>query len=161
MPDYTDRHASAGLAVKLPKIECWPNQFPGYQITILIPEYTSVCPKTGLPDFGTITILYQPDKLCVELKSLKHYITGYRNLGIFYENAVNRILRDFVAAVAPMEATVRGEFNVRGGMKSIIEARYKIQNTSKPASTSSAPARQGSKKTKAIRGSQFTVHGSQ
>lgn len=124
MPGYTEEHARAGLDVRLPKIETWPNQFPSYEITIAIPEYTSVCPKTGLPDFGTITIRYQPDQRCLELKSLKYYILAYRSLGIFYENAVNRILRDIVAAARPVWAEVHGEFNVRGGMKSTIEARY-------------------------------------
>jgi 7-cyano-7-deazaguanine reductase len=124
MTAYTDEHARAGLDAELPKIECWPNQFSGYEITIVVPEYTSVCPKTGLPDFGTITIRYQPDQLCVELKSLKCYLLAYRNLGIFYENAINRILNDFVAACQPLWAEVKGEFNVRGGMKSIIQARY-------------------------------------
>ena len=124
MPGYTEEHARSGLNARLPKIDTWPNQFPSYQITISIPEYTSVCPKTGLPDFGTITIRYQPDRRCLELKSLKYYILAYRSLGIFYENAVNRILRDVVAATRPVWAEVRGEFNVRGGMKSIIEVRY-------------------------------------
>ena len=124
MPAYTAEHARSGLDAKLPKIETWPNQFPGYEITISIPEYTSVCPKTGLPDFGTITIQYGPDRRCLELKSLKCYIVAYRSLGIFYENAVNRILKDVVAATNPIWATVTGEFNVRGGMKSTITARY-------------------------------------
>lgn len=124
MTDYTEQHARAGLDAELPPIDCWPNQFPGYEITIIIPEFTSVCPKTGLPDFGTITIRYQPRDLCIELKSLKYYILGYRSLGIFYENAVNRILKDVVAACRPAWAEVRGEFNVRGGMRSIIQARY-------------------------------------
>ena len=96
--DYTEEHAKAGIEADLPNIECWPNQFPGYDITIAIPEFTSICPKTGLPDFGTITIHYRPDRLCLELKSLKAYFTAYRNVGIFYENAVNRILRDIVKA---------------------------------------------------------------
>ncbi len=122
--DYTQDHARSGIDVPLPKIECFENQFKNYEITISIPEYTSVCPRTGLPDFGTITIRYVPGKWCVELKSLKMYILAYRNLGIFYENAVNRILRDFVEASKPLRATVIGEFNVRGGMKSIIEASY-------------------------------------
>ena len=124
MTDYTEEHARSGIDAKLPEIECWPNQFQGYEIGITIPEYTAVCPKTGLPDFGTIHIQYQPDKLCLELKSLKSYINAYRDLGIFYENAVNRILKDIVGACLPQWATVRGEFNVRGGMKSVIEARY-------------------------------------
>jgi len=124
MREYTKEHARSGIDVPLPKIECFENQFKNYEITISIPEFTSVCPRTGLPDFGTITIQYVPDKWCVELKSLKMYILGYRNLGIFYENAVNRILRDFVKACKPIRALVKGEFNVRGGMKSTIEASY-------------------------------------
>lgn len=124
MNQYDKSHAQSGLKVKLPKIEVWPNQFKGYEITISIPEYTSVCPRTNLPDFGTLTIRYLPDKVCLELKSLKYYILAYRNLGIFYENAVNRILNDIVIACRPKWATVTGEFNIRGGMKTIIEARY-------------------------------------
>jgi 7-cyano-7-deazaguanine reductase len=122
--DYTEDHARAGIQASLPEIECWPNQYPGYEISITIPEYTAVCPKTGLPDFGTITIEYWPDQLCLELKSLKSYINAYRDIGIFYENAVNRILQDIVKACRPNKAVVRGEFNVRGGMKSVIETRY-------------------------------------
>lgn len=124
MAGYKDTHARAGIDAPLPKIECFENQFKDYEITISIPEYTSVCPKSGLPDFGTITIRYIPGKWCVELKSLKEYILAYRNLGIFYENAVNRILRDMVKAARPVRAVVIGEFNVRGGMKSTIEAIY-------------------------------------
>lgn len=124
MPDYTRKEAEAGLKDKLPAIDTFPNQFPGYEIEIEIPEFTSVCPKTGLPDFGTITIRYVPDKYCLELKSLKMYILEYRNMGIFYENAVNRILEDIVAACKPVRASVTGDFNPRGGMKSVIEAHY-------------------------------------
>ena len=124
MPEYTDQHARSGLNTPLPKIACFENQFKDYEVTISIPEYTSICPRSGLPDFGTITIRYVPKKWCVELKSLKMYILAYRGLGIFYENAVNRILRDFVKACKPMWAIVTGEFNVRGGMKSVIEASY-------------------------------------
>lgn len=124
MSDYTPDHARSGIDAELPKLEVWPNQFRGYEITIQVPEYTSICPKTGLPDFGTITLRYVPDRVCLELKAFKGYILGYRSLGIFYENAVNRILRDVVGACQPVRALVRGEFNVRGGMKSIIEARH-------------------------------------
>ena len=124
MAGYTRDHARAGIDVPLPEIECFENQFKNYEITISIPEYTSVCPKSGLPDFGTLTIRYTPDQWCVELKSLKMYILAYRNLGIFYENAVNRILRDFIKASKPVRAVVTGEFNVRGGMRSTIEASY-------------------------------------
>jgi len=124
MLEYTKDHARAGIDIALPKIECFESQFKNYEITISIPEFTSVCPRTGLPDFGTIKIRYIPNQWCVELKSLKTYILAYRNLGIFYENAVNRILRDFVKASRPTQAVVTGEFNVRGGMKSTIEASY-------------------------------------
>jgi 7-cyano-7-deazaguanine reductase len=123
---YTDEHARAGIDLELPSIDVWPNQFHGYEITIAIPEYTSTCPKTGLPDFGTITIRYVPGEWCLELKALKYYILAYRNLGIFYENAVNRILRDIVAACQPVRAVVTGEFNVRGGMRTVIEASYPL-----------------------------------
>ena len=124
MSDYTPEHARSGLDAELPPLATWPNQFRSYEITIVIPEYTSICPKTNLPDFGTVTIRYLPDELCIELKSLKYYLLGYRNLGIFYENAINRILKDVVAACRPVSASVTGEFNVRGGMRSVIEARY-------------------------------------
>ena len=124
MADYTDEHATSGIDAPLPEIECWPNQYPSYEISITIPEYTAVCPKTGLPDFGEIQITYEPARLCLELKSLKNYINAYRNVGIFYENAINRILRDLVRACEPVRMAVRGEFNVRGGMKSVIEAKH-------------------------------------
>jgi 7-cyano-7-deazaguanine reductase len=125
VPEYTEEHARAGVSAPMPAIECWPNQFPGYDIHITNPEYTSMCPKTGLPDFGTISIHYRPDKLCMELKSLKMYIQAYRSLGIFYENAVNKILRDVVAACQPVYAKVTGEFSTRGGMRSVIEAEFR------------------------------------
>jgi len=96
----------------------------GDEIKVEIPEFTSVCPKTGLPDFGKITIRYVPDRWCVELKSLKMYMLGYRDLGIFYENAVNRILKDVVRACKPVRASVTGEFKPRGGISSVIEATY-------------------------------------
>ena len=124
MPEYTAHHAEAGIDRDLPEIECWPNQFPGYDITISMPEFTAICPKTGLPDFGVITISYRPDADCLELKSLKGYFLAYRDLGIFYENAVNRILRDLVAACSPMRASVRGVFNTRGGMRAVVEVAY-------------------------------------
>ncbi|MBN1568860.1 MAG: NADPH-dependent 7-cyano-7-deazaguanine reductase QueF [Acidobacteria bacterium] len=124
MRRYTKEHAKAGISAPLPSIECWENQYPGYDIEIILPEYTAICPKTGLPDFGTIYVSYVPDKWCLELKSLKEYINAYRNLGIFYENAVNRILNDLVDACKPVSMTVRGEFTPRGGIQSRIEARY-------------------------------------
>jgi len=124
MPSYTEQHARAGINARLPKIETWPNQFPGYTITTRFPEYSSVCPKTGLPDYGTIIIQYQPRRSCLELKSLKHYLLSYRNLGIFYENAVNRILADIVAAARPVWCLVRGEFTPRGGLTTTVEAHW-------------------------------------
>lgn len=123
-PEYTVAHARGGIKAQLPEIETWPNQYRGYEITITIPEYTSICPRTGLPDFGTITIHYLPDKLCLELKSLKYYIFAFRNLGIFYENAVNRILDDAARACQPRWMVVCGEFTTRGGMRTMVEARY-------------------------------------
>ncbi|HVB35054.1 MAG TPA: preQ(1) synthase [Patescibacteria group bacterium] len=124
MPGYTESHARAGIHASLPHIETWPNQFPGYVITIRVPEYTSVCPKTGLPDFGAITIQYEPARRCLELKSLKLYLLAYRDLGIFYENAVNCILRDVVRATRPKSCLVRGEFTPRGGITANVEARW-------------------------------------
>lgn len=124
MTGYSSKEARAGLKEKLPKLGVLANQFRGYKISIVIPEYSSLCPRTGMPDTGTITIDYEPADYFVELKSLKYYILGYRNLGIFYENAVNRILRDFVKSVKPRWARVRGEFNPRGGINSIVEAKY-------------------------------------
>jgi 7-cyano-7-deazaguanine reductase len=121
---YTEKEAKAGLRARLPKIETFPNQFPDYEIKIESPEFTSICPKTGLPDFGTIFISYIPDKSCLELKSLKMYLLAYRNLGIFYENAVNRICEDIVKACHPVKASVVGEFNPRGGLISIVEVHY-------------------------------------
>ena len=124
MPDYTDAHARSGIDAKLPEIETWPNQYPGYEITVEIPEYNAICPKTELPDFGHLTIRYVPDERCLELKSLKLYIVAYRNVGIFYENAVNRILEDCVAACRPKRMTITGRFSSRGGISSVVEASY-------------------------------------
>ncbi len=124
VPEYSDEHARSGLDAELPPIETWPNQYPDYEITVEIPEYNAICPRTGLPDFGHLTIRYVPDELCLELKSLKLYIVGYRNVGIFYENAVNRILRDCVAACRPRKMTVIGRFSSRGGISSTVEASY-------------------------------------
>ena len=122
--EYTGEHASAGVHAELPAIQTWPNQYPGYEIEIAIPEFTSVCPKTGLPDHGEITIRYIPDQQCLELKSLKMYMLAYRNLGIFQENAVNRFLRDIISACNPISITVTGEFTPRGGVYSKITAGW-------------------------------------
>jgi 7-cyano-7-deazaguanine reductase len=124
-PQYTDEHASAGTKAPLPEIETWPNQYPGYQIEIEMPEFTSVCPKTGLPDHGTLTLIYTPGERCLELKSLKMYTLAYRSLGIFQENVVNRFLADVVKAADPVEATVIGDFAARGGISTRVTAIYR------------------------------------
>jgi 7-cyano-7-deazaguanine reductase len=121
---YTDEHARGGLDAALPEIETWPNQFRDYEIEIILPEFSSVCPKTGLPDFGKLVLRYVPDKLCLELKSYKMYLLEYRNLGIFQENVVNRVLRDVVAATRPVSATAIGDFTPRGGLSTLITASY-------------------------------------
>ena len=141
MPDYTDEHARAGIDAKLPRLETWPNQFPSYVITTKFPEYSSVCPKTGMPDYGAITIQYVPRKECIELKSLKMYLLGYRNLGIFYENAVNKILNDIVEAIDPEWCVVRGEFTPRGGLTTSIFSRWPS-----PSPRGKAGARGGTRK---------------
>lgn len=109
-----------------PKIEVWKNQYPDkdYLVILETPEFTCVCPKTGLPDFANINVEYKPDKWCVELKSLKMYLFFYRDIGIFHEHAVNKILNDFVKACNPRYAHIKGEFNVRGGIKTIVSAEY-------------------------------------
>ena len=121
---YTDKHAAAGVRAVLPEIETWPNQYPDYEIEIEMPEFTSVCPKTGLPDFGAVTIRYMPDKHCLELKSLKEYLQCYRNLGIFQENIVNRVLEDVVRWARPVWAEVKGDFRPRGGISTVVVARW-------------------------------------
>ena len=121
---YTDEHARAGVGAALPEIETWPNQYAGYEIEIVMPEFTSVCPKTGLPDFGRIALRYVPGNRCLELKSYKMYLLAYRNLGIFQENVVNRVLRDVVKAANPVTATVAGDFTPRGGVSSTITASW-------------------------------------
>ena len=107
-------------------IETFPNPQPGrdYEIDIRCPEFTSVCPKTGLPDFGEIRITYVPDQQCLELKALKYYMLSFRNQGIFYEAVTNAILDDLVAACAPRRMRVVGDFTPRGGIKTTITASY-------------------------------------
>jgi 7-cyano-7-deazaguanine reductase len=121
---YTDEHAEAGVQAPLPEIETWPNQYREYEIEIVMPEFTSVCPKTGLPDHGTLRLIYTPFKRCLELKSLKMYTLAYRNLGIFQENVVNRLLADVVKAADPLQATVVGDFAARGGLSTRVTATY-------------------------------------
>ena len=107
-------------------LETFPNKYPkrNYIITINCPEFTSVCPKTGLPDFGEIIIEYIPDKLCIELKSFKYYLLKYRHEGIFYEYVVNKILDDIVKVLRPKKITVTGNFTARGGISTSVVARY-------------------------------------
>lgn len=109
-----------------PTLETFPNPRPerDYEILIACPEFTSVCPKTGLPDFGEIRITYVPNARCVELKSLKYYMIEFRNRGIFYESVTNQILDDLVALLQPRRMTVVGDFSVRGGIKTTVTARY-------------------------------------
>jgi 7-cyano-7-deazaguanine reductase len=108
-------------------LETFPNPRSDrdYEIEIRCPEFTSVCPKTGLPDFGEIVIRYVPDAACIELKALKYYLLGYRNEGIFYESATNRILDDLVAACRPRRMTVTGAFTARGGITTTVVAEYR------------------------------------
>lgn len=110
-------------------LESFDNQFPGrdYTIEIVCPEFTSVCPKTGQPDFGSMTFEYIPEKRCVELKSLKMYLQAFRNEGIFYENVSNRILDDFVAVVQPRWVKLTAKFTPRGGISSVIRIEHSSQ----------------------------------
>ncbi len=109
-----------------PELETFPNPKPerDYEIAIRCPEFTSVCPKTGLPDFGEIRITYTPDQHCLELKALKYYLVAFRDQGVFYEHVTNRILDDLVAACQPRHMTVTGDFSVRGGISTQVTARF-------------------------------------
>lgn len=113
--------------LKTPEIEVWQNKYPDkdYTINLETPEFTCMCPKTGLPDFATIKIEYAPHRFCIELKSFKEYIVFYRNVGIFHEHVVNKILEDFVKACSPRYVSITGEFNIRGGIKTTVKAEYK------------------------------------
>lgn len=114
------------FAMPATPLETFPNPSPGrdYEIEIRCPEFTSVCPKTGLPDFGEIIIRYVPGDRCIELKALKYYMIGFRNRGIFYEAVTNQILDDLVAACGPRRMTVVGDFSVRGGISTTVTASY-------------------------------------
>ncbi|TDJ55557.1 MAG: NADPH-dependent 7-cyano-7-deazaguanine reductase QueF [Ignavibacteria bacterium] len=115
---------------KIKLLETFENDFPNRDYTIIhtAPEFTSLCPKTGQPDFATIDIDYIPDKLCVELKSLKLYLNSYRNEGVFFESVTNQILEDLVKVCSPRYMLVSAEFNVRGGISSVIEAEYESED---------------------------------
>jgi len=119
------------FAMSSATLETFPNPRPDrdYEIVITCPEFTSVCPKTGHPDFGEIRITYTPDAHCVELKSLKYYMNSFRNRGIFYEHATNEILDTLVSALQPRRMTVVGDFSVRGGIKTVVTADYKRPTT--------------------------------
>ncbi|MFH1856129.1 MAG: preQ(1) synthase [Candidatus Omnitrophota bacterium] len=112
--------------LKLPAIDTWENKYTdrNYEICLEVPEFTCLCPKTGLPDFACIYVDYVPDKLCLELKSFKEYIYIYRGIGIFHEHVVNRILDDIKKAVMPRSMKITGVFNVRGGIKTTVTAEY-------------------------------------
>jgi len=113
-------------------LETFDNQFPerDYMIEIVAPEFTSVCPKTSQPDFGTLTITYVPDRKCVELKSLKFYLQRFRNDGIFYEHVTNRILDDLVAVLRPRKITLKAAFTPRGGITTTVTAEYMAEGLS-------------------------------
>ena len=124
-------NAKTGQKMNEAKIELFDNPKPGreYSIKISCPEFTSLCPKTGQPDFGTITIEYCPDKKCIELKSLKFYMHSYRNKGIFYEALTNQILDDLAAAAKPRWMKVTSRFTPRGGITTEVAAEYKQSTT--------------------------------
>jgi len=113
--------------LKTPEIEVWENKYSDkdYGIDLNIPEFTCICPKTGLPDFAVINISYRPDKVCVELKSLKFYLVSYRDIGIFHEHVANKVLEDFVKACRPRWATIEVVMNPRGGIGTTVTAEYK------------------------------------
>ena len=117
---------SAADVPRADQLETFPNQFPGreYTVEIVCPEFTSLCPKTGQPDFGTITYTYTPAALCVELKSLKLYLQRFRTQGVFYETLVNRLLDDFVAASQPVRCRVVGAFTPRGGITTTVTCQF-------------------------------------
>jgi 7-cyano-7-deazaguanine reductase len=115
-------------------IECFPNRNPerDYEIKIVAPEFTAVCPRTGQPDFATLTLTYVPDEFCLELKSFKLYLQSYRNRGIFHEHVTNEILNDLVKSCSPRKMTLVGEFNARGGISTTITASYPGVRTKAP-----------------------------
>ena len=115
--------------LKTPAIDVWQNQYQDKEYTIImdVPEFTCICPKTGLPDFADIKIEYSPDKYCIELKSFKMYTISYRSVGIFHEHVVNKILEDFVDAAKPRWVKITGTFNSRGGIQTTVAAEYKCE----------------------------------
>jgi len=120
---------------KTPAIETFDNIYPDrdYDICMSIPEFTCVCPKTGLPDFASLELIYAPEKHCLELKSFKEYLLAYRNKGIFHENVVNKVLDDIVAAIAPRRAHLTGVFNSRGGIQTTVSREFVSSKPRRPA----------------------------
>lgn len=133
MPSPYENRQNNIRKIKLPEIETWTNEYSDhdYEIHFTVSEFTCVCPKTGLPDFATINIRYIPDKNCIELKSFKEYILAYRDLGIFHEHVMNRLLDDFVKAAKPRKVEMMGDFNIRGGIKTIVTSSYENKNWGK------------------------------
>jgi 7-cyano-7-deazaguanine reductase len=119
-----------------PELIVFPNPYPNreYVITHTNPEFTSVCPVTGLPDFGEIEVVFVPDKLCVELKALKYYFISFRNRGIFYEAVINEILEDLVSAIEPRWMEITGKFSTRGGLHSTVVAKFTKSEDTMPSS---------------------------
>ncbi len=120
-------------ALALPAIEVFENKYPDkrYEVELDMPEFNSICPLTGLPDFAHIVIRYEPDKWCAEMKSLKLYFTAYRSVGIFQEHAANKILEDFVKAVAPHRAALEARFNSRGGIGTVVRCTWERKKTAR------------------------------
>jgi 7-cyano-7-deazaguanine reductase len=120
--------------IKTPKIEVWRNKYPDreYAIFIETEEFTCLCPKTNLPDFAVIRLQYIPDKYCIELKSFKSYLLSYRDIGIFHEHVINRVLDDFIKACRPRWANIIGEFNARGGIKTTVSRQYNSPSQQRP-----------------------------
>ncbi len=136
-PDSYDDRQDHIPSLSLPDIDVFRNVYQGsdYRVDFEIPEFTAVCPKTGLPDFGIFYISYKPDEFCLELKSLKEYFTAYRGVGIFHENVVNRVRDDIVRACAPLWLRIHADYNVRGGIKTRVSTAYH-----RPASTERKPS---------------------
>lgn len=111
---------------KTPAIETFANIYPDreYEIKMSIPEFSCICPRTGMPDYAQLFLIYVPDKLCLELKSFKEYLVAYRNKGIFHENVVNKVLDDLVAAAKPRRVRLEGVFNARGGIQTTVVREY-------------------------------------
>ena len=126
-PSDYQRHLKPAAGFKLPGLEVVRNQYPGRETLVRfeIPEFTCICPKTGLPDFALLKLEYVPARLLVELKSLKLYVHGFRNLGVFHESVANRVLDDLVAATKPRRARLSADFSVRGGIHTVVEVAYK------------------------------------